>query len=57
MRRTGPNFFFGGDEFNASTIQTIDPADPNDGQERADEHLDSIDFVSEVQVLNNGTLT
>ena len=43
--------FFGAEDYNASTIQTLDPSDPNDGSNRAEEALDSIDFTSEVQGL------
>ena len=40
--------FFGADDLNPSTIQTLDPSDPSDGLNRPEESIDSIDFTSEV---------
>ncbi len=40
--------FFGADDLNPSTIQTLDPSDPSDGLTRPEESIDSIDFTSEV---------
>jgi hypothetical protein len=38
--------FFGADELNAASIQTLDPSDPADMHSRHDD--ESVDFVSEV---------
>jgi len=44
--------FFGGDETLTAGIQTIDPAEVEPDQQRAEEGLDSIDFTSEVPDRN-----